>query len=73
MLAHPSRTSVPAVEVVYSIGEWFVRTSDGVRNTVHTFDRESFALAFAEEEMARLGAGEIVMSDADRSDPLRAG
>jgi hypothetical protein len=45
----------PAVEVVEACGEWFVRVVEDGKATTTSFEREAFALTFAEGQRIRLG------------------
>ena len=45
----------PAVEVVEACGEWFVRVVEHGKATTTSFEREAFALTFAEGQRIRLG------------------
>jgi hypothetical protein len=44
----------PAVEVVEACGEWFVRVVEDGKATTTSFEREAFALTFAEGQRIRL-------------------
>lgn len=57
-----------SVEVAESMGEWFVRVTDEGASTIHTFERQAFALTYAEEQRARLGLDHIEVIDDDESD-----
>lgn len=59
-----------SIVVTESIGEWFVRTIEGNASRIHTFEREVFALAFADEERVRLGIDSICVTDRDSVDCL---
>lgn len=55
----PSSSLDKAVEIIESIGEWFVRViEDGVEH-VAVFVVESFALAYAEGQRLRLGLDRV--------------
>lgn len=56
----PNSPSNNAVELVEGAGEWFVRVVEGSHVTTRSFDSESEAAAFAENQRARLGLGEVV-------------
>ncbi len=43
------------VELIESIGEWFVRVTEGGNAHLTTFEREEFALSFSEGQALRLG------------------
>lgn len=49
----------PCVEVVEACGEWYVRVVEDDRKSTLTFELESFALAYAEGQRARLGLAEV--------------
>jgi hypothetical protein len=67
MPAHPDPLLPSSIEIILSLGEWFVRVTDHGASTIHTFERQSFAMAFAEEQCARLNLDGIVITDADES------
>jgi hypothetical protein len=43
------------IELIDDEGEWFVRVVENGRETVSTFDMESFANVYAEEQRLKLG------------------
>ena len=49
-----------AVEVVEACGVWFVRVVEDGKATTTSFEREAFALTFAEGQRIRLGLETIV-------------
>jgi hypothetical protein len=49
----------PAVEVVEACGEWFVRVVEDGKELGTSFERETFALAFAEGQRIRLKLDKI--------------
>jgi hypothetical protein len=44
----------PLIELIDNEGEWFVRVVENGRETVNTFDMESFANVYAEEQRLKL-------------------
>ncbi len=55
----PASSLSNAVEVVESLGEWFVRVvENGVEQTA-SFVMESFAMAYAEGQRMRLGLDSV--------------
>jgi hypothetical protein len=64
-MAYSHGVPFSSVEVTSSLGEWFVRITDHSGSTIHTFERQSFAMAFAEEQRARLGVDRIVVIEDD--------
>jgi hypothetical protein len=44
----------PFIELIDDEGEWFVRVVENGRETVNTFDMESFANVYAEEQRLKL-------------------
>lgn len=49
----------PCVEVVEACGEWFVLVVEEDQELTRSFDREWYALAFAESQRLRLGLAEF--------------
>ncbi|MBX3577328.1 MAG: hypothetical protein KF723_08960 [Rhizobiaceae bacterium] len=45
----------PGVEIVESIGEWFVRVTENGTSQLTSFEREEFAVSFSEGQAMRLG------------------
>jgi hypothetical protein len=70
MFIHSVAPEKKSIEIVESFGEWFVRIAEGGGSTVHTFESHSFALAFAEEERARLGVEHIGMIEDGEQSPV---
>ncbi|WP_214477540.1 hypothetical protein [Mesorhizobium sp. dw_380] len=50
----PNGKPHPCVELVEACGEWFVRVVDEDQELTCSFDLESFAMAFAEDQRIRL-------------------
>ena len=48
------------IEILECSGEWFVRVVEDGRETISSFELESFALAYAESQRIRLGLEAIV-------------
>lgn len=69
MPGHPNVLPSTAVEVAGSLGEWFVRVTKDGASTIHSFERQRYALAFAEEQRARLGIDRIVITEEDTGGP----
>lgn len=63
MLGHPNVLPLTTVELASSLGEWFVRITNQGASTVHSFERERPALAFAEKQRIRLGVDRIVVTE----------
>lgn len=53
-LGQPS-SAEDRVELIESIGEWFVRVTESGNAHLTTFEREEFALSFSERQALRLG------------------
>ena len=49
----------PCVEVVEAYGEWFVRVVEEHQELTRSFEIESSALAFAEDQRMRLGLDKV--------------
>ena len=49
-----------SIEMIEAGGEWFVRIVEKGKESVQTFDLESFASDFAERQRIRMGLGDIV-------------
>jgi hypothetical protein len=47
-------SSRPFIELIDNESEWFVRVVENGRETVNTFDMESFANVYAEEQRLKL-------------------
>ncbi len=52
-----------SVEITENMGEWFVRVTRNGASTIHSFERQRPALAFAEQQRARLGIDRIVLTE----------
>jgi len=51
---------VTSIEMIEAGGEWFVRVVEKGKESVQTFDLESYAFDFAERQRVRLGLEAIV-------------
>jgi hypothetical protein len=51
----------PCVEVIEAYGEWFVRVVEEDQELTRSFDREWYALAFAEGQRIRLRLDKITL------------
>lgn len=65
--AMPGLSHSSSILLARSLGEWFVCVTKEGRSTVHTFDRQPFARAFAEEQRVRLGLDHIEAVDENES------
>ena len=54
------RFDATIIEMIEAGGEWFVRIVEKGKESVQTFDLESFASDFAERQRIRLGVAAIV-------------
>jgi len=63
MLGSPHVLPPTSIEVAGSLGEWFVRVTRNGASTIHSFERQRPALAFAEQQRARLGIDRIVLTE----------
>ena len=52
----------PSVEVIEVSGEWLVRVVEEHQELTRSFDREWYALVFAESQRLRLGLSEVTRS-----------
>ncbi len=65
--------SIKAVHIVVEAGGWCVLVTEGGETTRHSFELESFALAFATGQRIRLGLTVTpYVSDAARAQSLTA-
>jgi hypothetical protein len=56
---HGNEAIHPNVEVVEACGEWFVRVVEYGKETITSFELETFAIAFADGQRIRLGLERI--------------